>query len=128
MHVYYMKILWNTQCSVYILTPKGRSPVFGPFLKFGQAIVNAIFVQKISNFRWICGLVLAWRYTNFYKILIFGLGVMPQKQNPCELRTAWAAKKLLFLNFSESDFFHKFFKKFLIESSTWKSSKKHGIY
>jgi hypothetical protein len=32
------------------LTPKGRSPVFGPFLKFGQAIVDAIFVQKISNF------------------------------------------------------------------------------
>jgi hypothetical protein len=28
------------------LTPKGQSPVFGPFLKFGQAIVDAIFVQK----------------------------------------------------------------------------------
>jgi hypothetical protein len=26
------------------LTPKGRSAVFGPFLKFGQAIVDAIFV------------------------------------------------------------------------------------
>jgi hypothetical protein len=24
-------------------------PVFGPFLKFGQAIVDVIFVQKISN-------------------------------------------------------------------------------
>jgi hypothetical protein len=32
------------------LTPKGRSSFFGPFLKFGQAIVDAIFVQKISNF------------------------------------------------------------------------------
>jgi hypothetical protein len=32
------------------LTPKGSRPCFGPFLKFGQAIVNAIFVQKISNF------------------------------------------------------------------------------
>jgi hypothetical protein len=33
-----------------VLTPKGRSPFFGPFLKFGQAIVDAIFVQKTSNF------------------------------------------------------------------------------
>jgi hypothetical protein len=33
------------------LTPNGRSPVFGSFLKFGQAIVDAIFVQKISTFR-----------------------------------------------------------------------------
>jgi hypothetical protein len=32
------------------LTPKRRSPFFGPFLRFGQAIVDAIFVQKISNF------------------------------------------------------------------------------
>jgi hypothetical protein len=32
------------------LTPKGRSPFFGPFLKFGHAIVDAIYVQKISNF------------------------------------------------------------------------------
>jgi hypothetical protein len=30
-----------------LLTPKGRSPVFGLFLKFGQAIVDAIFVQII---------------------------------------------------------------------------------
>jgi hypothetical protein len=33
------------------LTPKGPRPFFGPFLKFGQAIVDAVFVQKISNFR-----------------------------------------------------------------------------
>jgi hypothetical protein len=32
------------------LTPKERSPFFGPFLKFGHAIVDVIFVQKISNF------------------------------------------------------------------------------
>jgi hypothetical protein len=32
------------------LSPKERSPFFGPFLKFGQAIVDEIFVQKISNF------------------------------------------------------------------------------
>jgi hypothetical protein len=32
------------------LTPKGRSQFFGPFLKFGQGIVHAIFVSKISNF------------------------------------------------------------------------------
>jgi hypothetical protein len=78
------------------LTPKERSPVFGPFLKFGQAIVNAIFVQRISTFWWTCSLVLASRCTNTYKILIFGLGVMPQKQNPCELRTTRVAKKLFF--------------------------------
>jgi hypothetical protein len=61
------------------LTPKGWSPFFGPFLEFGQAIVDAIFVQKISNFWWTCGLVLASRRTNFYKIPIFGYIVMPQK-------------------------------------------------
>jgi hypothetical protein len=32
------------------LTPKGQSPFFGPFFEFGQAIVDAIFVQKISKF------------------------------------------------------------------------------
>jgi hypothetical protein len=32
------------------LTPKGQSPFSGPFLKFGQAIVDAIFVLKISKF------------------------------------------------------------------------------
>jgi hypothetical protein len=57
--------------------------------------VDAIFIQKISNFRRICGLVLASRCTNFYKILIFGLGVMPQKKIPCELKAARVAKKLL---------------------------------
>jgi hypothetical protein len=36
--------------SIDCLTPKERSPFFGPFLRFGQAIVDAIFVQKISNF------------------------------------------------------------------------------
>jgi hypothetical protein len=77
-----------------ILTPKGPRPFFGPFLKFGQAIVDAIFVQKISNFRWTCGLVLASRCTNFYEIPISNLGAMPQKQNYFEVRAAWAAKKL----------------------------------
>jgi hypothetical protein len=39
----------HTEPSLFVspLTPKGRRPFFGPFLKFGQAIVNAIFVQKI---------------------------------------------------------------------------------
>jgi hypothetical protein len=92
-----------------VLTPKGRSPIFGPFLKFGQAIVDAIFDQKISNFWWTCGLVLASRGTNSYKILIFGLGVMPQKQNPCELRAVGQPKK----TFLSRIFFHKFFTKFL---------------
>jgi hypothetical protein len=75
-------------------------------LKFGQAIVNAIFVQKISNFRQTCGLVLASRSTNFYKIPIFGLGVMPQKKNSFDLGAVWATKKtFLFFNFFELDFF-----------------------
>jgi hypothetical protein len=32
-----------------MLTPKRRIPFFGPFLEFGEAIVDAIFVLKISN-------------------------------------------------------------------------------
>jgi hypothetical protein len=59
------------------LTPKGQRPFSGPFLKFEQAIVDAIFVQKISNFQRTCGLVLASRCSNFYKIPISSLGAMP---------------------------------------------------
>jgi hypothetical protein len=70
------------------LIPKGRRPFFGLFLEFGQPIVDAIFVQKISNFWWTCGLVRTSRHTNFYKILISGSAIMPQKQNYFELRAA----------------------------------------
>jgi hypothetical protein len=77
------------------LTPKGPRPFFGPFLEFGQAIVDAIFVQKISNFRCTCGLVLASRRTNFFEILISNLGAMPQIQNYFEVCAAWVAKKLV---------------------------------
>jgi hypothetical protein len=40
--------LWHKKvgCS----TPKGQSPFSGAILKFGQAILVEIFVQKISNF------------------------------------------------------------------------------
>jgi hypothetical protein len=69
-------------CNISLLIPKERSPFSGPILKFGQAIVDAIFVQKFSDFQWTYGLVLASRLTKSYKILIFALGVMPQKQNP----------------------------------------------
>jgi hypothetical protein len=79
------------------LTPKGPRPFLGPFLKFGQAIVDAIFVQKISNFWQTCGLVLASRHTNFYEILISNLGAMPQKQNYFAVRAARAAN--FFINF-----------------------------
>jgi hypothetical protein len=41
--------------------------------------------------------VLASRCTNFYKILIFNLGAMPQKQNYFEVRAAQVAKKLFIL-------------------------------
>jgi hypothetical protein len=104
------------------LTPKGQSPFFGLFLKFGQAIVDAIFVQKFSNFLWTCGLVLASRRTNFYKMFvqkisnflwtcglvlasrrinfyeipISGLGVMPQKQNSFDLRVALGIQIFIF--------------------------------
>jgi hypothetical protein len=33
-----------------LLTPKELEAIFQAVLKFGQAIVDAIFVQKISNF------------------------------------------------------------------------------
>jgi hypothetical protein len=88
-----------------ILTPKGPSPFFGPFLKFGQAIVNAIFVQKISNFWWTCGYVLASRRTNLYEIPIYNLGAMPQKQNYFEVRAARAAKRLFILKLFWVEFF-----------------------
>jgi hypothetical protein len=74
---------------------------FGPFLKFGQAIVDTIFVQKISNF----GEHVASRHTNFYKILVSSFGAMPQKQNYFEVWAAWAAKNFLFLNFFGLNFF-----------------------
>jgi hypothetical protein len=87
------------------LTPKGRSPFFGPFSRFGQAIMDAIFVQKISNFRWTCGLVLASRRTNFYKIPNSSLGAMPQKQNYFEVWATRAAKKLFILKLFWVGFF-----------------------
>jgi hypothetical protein len=87
-------------------------------LKFKQAIVDAMFVQKIANFRWTCDLVLASRRTNFYKIPIFGLGVMPQKQNSFVLGAAQATTKTFyFLTFLGWIFFHRFLTKFLNISS-----------
>jgi hypothetical protein len=63
------------------ISPKQGSPFFGPLLKFGQVIVDAIFVQKIPNFWWTCGLVLALRCTNFYKIPIYSDTIMPKNNN-----------------------------------------------
>jgi hypothetical protein len=45
-----MHIKYKFNIVEWFLTPKGRSPFFGPFLEFGQAIVDAVFIQKISNF------------------------------------------------------------------------------
>jgi hypothetical protein len=101
-------ILWMVSALLHLscsLTPKGPRPFFGPFLNFGQAIVNAIFVQKIWNFWWTCGLVLALRCTNFYKIPIFNLGAMPQKQNYFEVWAARAAKKLFIFKLVWAEFF-----------------------
>ena len=117
-----MKCLWS-------LTPKGRSPSFGPFLEFGQAIVDAIFFQKISNFWWTCGLVLASRCTNFYKISIFGCTIMLQKHFFFgHIGSFGQPKNFLFHNFLDLIFFHKFLTKVLNISSTWKSSKIYQIY
>jgi hypothetical protein len=63
-----------------ILTPKGPKAIFRPFLKFGQAIVKAIFIKNSWIKLWIGGLVVASRRTNFYKIPIFGLVLMSQKK------------------------------------------------
>jgi hypothetical protein len=103
-------------CTIYFLMAKpsislkhwhikGPRPFLGPFLKFGQAIVDAIFAQKISYFRWICGLVLPSRRTNFYKIPISNLGAMPQKQNYFPVWAARAAKKLFILKLFWVGFF-----------------------
>jgi hypothetical protein len=78
-----------------VLTPKGLEAIFQGFF---QAIVDAIFVQKISDFWWTCGFILASRRTNFYNIPIFGLGVMPQKQNSFVLGAAQAAKKTFYFS------------------------------
>jgi hypothetical protein len=78
-----------------ILTPKGRNPFLRPFLEFEQAIMDAIFVQKISNFWWTCGSVLASRCTNFYKIPIFGDIVMPQKHIFLVMQAALGSQKTL---------------------------------
>jgi hypothetical protein len=52
-----------------------------------------------------CGLILASRHINFYKIPISSLGAMPQKQNYFEIKVARAAKNFLYFNFLELDFF-----------------------
>jgi hypothetical protein len=44
-------ILWHFVACMS-LTPKVFEAIFQAFLKFGQAIVDAMFVQKISNFWW----------------------------------------------------------------------------
>jgi hypothetical protein len=62
-------------------------------------------------------LVVASKRTNSYKIFIFGLGAMPSKQNPYELRVARIVKNFLFKkNFSWISL-NKLFTKFLKVSS-----------
>jgi hypothetical protein len=80
--------------------------------------VDAMFVQKISNFWLTCSLVLASRCIYFYKIPIFSLGVMPQKRNSFVLEAAQVAKKTFyFLTFLGWIFFHRFLTKLLNISS-----------
>jgi hypothetical protein len=78
------------------LTPKGPKAIFRPFLKFGQAIVKAIFIKNSWIKLWIGGLVLALRRTNFYMIPIFGLVLMSQNVFFFSIQ---AAKKLFIIKF-----------------------------
>ena len=124
-HLFHLPVLPSNEGKG--LTPNGPKPFFGPFLKFGKAIVDAIFVQKVSNFWWTCGLVLALRGTNFYEIPISSLGAVLQRQLFWS-STTWATNFYLFLNFLWLDFFfNRFLTKLLIIPSTWKFSKTHGI-
>jgi hypothetical protein len=95
--------------------PCGHHPTVRPSVRLSvivrvttlMFIVDAIFVQKISNFQLTYGLVLASRHTNFYEIPISSLGAMPQKQNYFEVRAARAAKKLFILKLFWVEFFIK---------------------
>jgi hypothetical protein len=78
------------------LTPKGPETIFKPFLKFGQAIVKAIVIKNSWIKLWTCGLVLASRRTNVYKIPIFGLVHMFQNTFFLSIRVA---KKLFIIKF-----------------------------
>jgi hypothetical protein len=78
------------------LTPKGPKAIFRPFLKFGQAIVKAIFIKNSWIKLWIDGVVLASKRTNFYKIPIFGLVLMSQNAFFFSIRVA---KKLFIIKF-----------------------------
>jgi hypothetical protein len=44
-----LRATYASDSSVF-LTPKVLEAIFQAFLKFGQAIVDAMFVQKIPNF------------------------------------------------------------------------------
>jgi hypothetical protein len=84
------------------LTPKGPKAIFKPFLKFGLAIVKAIFIKNSWIKLWIGGLVLASRHTNFYKIPIFGLVLMFQN---AFFFSIWATKKLFIIKVFELKLF-----------------------
>jgi hypothetical protein len=92
------------------LTPEGPETIFKSFLKFGQAIVKAIFIKNSWIKLWTCGLVLASRHTNFYKIPIFGLVLMPQNMFFSQYGQL---KNYLLLSFFSWNFFYWFSSKFL---------------
>jgi hypothetical protein len=94
-----MAITWphyKLRCSYTSLTPKRLKAIFRPFLKFGQAIVKAIFIKNSSIKLWIGGLVLAPSRTTIHMIPIFGLVLMSQNVFFFSIRTA---KKLLIIKF-----------------------------
>jgi hypothetical protein len=95
---------------MYLLALKGPETIFKPFLKFGQAIVKAIFIKNSWIKLWKCGLVLASRCTNFYKIPIFGLVLMSQNTFFYQYGQL---KNFLLLSFFSWNFFHWFSSKFL---------------
>jgi hypothetical protein len=96
------------------LTPKGRSPFFWPIFRVWTGHSRCNICPKISNCWWTCGLVLALRRTNFYKIPIFGYTVMPQKYILFVMRAASGSQKTsYFLNFFGLDFFSQILNKVL---------------
>jgi hypothetical protein len=108
------------------LTPKGPETIFKPFLKFGQAIVKAIFIKNSWIKLWACGLVLASRCTKFYKIPIFGLVLMSQNTFFFSIRVA--KKLFIFLSFVSWNFFHWFSTKFLNIYLADPNSRKYTFY
>jgi hypothetical protein len=107
------------------LTPKDLWVPYMEFRDFGQAIVNAIIFFIFETF---CKDAPRHKLRGSINFVFFGHS--DQKLWVFEV-FRWSSgsqQTFYFFTFWGWIFFHKFFTKFLIISSTWKSSKTHGIY